>query len=106
MGPFTSLCRRGKRLRHDPEYPCCTFRGSVVALRVRDGSQLWKTYMTERAEGTGRNKRGTPQLGPSGVGDLVDANGRMPSRGVLDVTTGDDYSSPATETSDAVIART
>ena len=30
----------------DPEYPCCTFRGSVVALRIRDGAQLWKTYMT------------------------------------------------------------
>jgi len=30
----------------DPEYPCCTFRGSVAALRIRDGKQLWKTYMT------------------------------------------------------------
>ena len=28
----------------NPEYPCCSFRGSAVALRIRDGSQIWKTY--------------------------------------------------------------
>ena len=27
-----------------PTYPCCTFRGSVVALNARTGSILWKTY--------------------------------------------------------------
>ena len=26
------------------DYHCCTSRGSVVALRVRDGSQVWKSY--------------------------------------------------------------
>jgi len=25
----------------NPDYPCCTFRGSVVALRIKDGSQVW-----------------------------------------------------------------
>ena len=87
----------------DPEYPCCTFRGSVVALRIRDGAQLWKTYMTAAPTQTGKNARGTPQFGPSGVGiwsaPTVDAK-----RGVLYVATGDNYSSPATDTSDAVIA--
>src|SRR5438874_1076406 len=28
----------------NPEYRCCTFRGSVTALRAKDGSQVWKTY--------------------------------------------------------------
>src|SRR5262249_35788327 len=28
----------------NPDYPCCTFRGSVVALRIRDGRQVWKSY--------------------------------------------------------------
>jgi polyvinyl alcohol dehydrogenase (cytochrome) len=27
----------------DPQYVCCTFRGSITALRVRDGSEVWKT---------------------------------------------------------------
>src|SRR6059036_3257319 len=32
------------------DYPCCTFRGSVVALRIKDGSQVWKTFaITEKA---------------------------------------------------------
>ena len=26
----------------DPTYSCCTFRGSIVALRIRDGEQVWK----------------------------------------------------------------
>ena len=33
----------------NPEYPCCTFRGSVTALRVRDGSVVWKTRTRCRA---------------------------------------------------------
>jgi polyvinyl alcohol dehydrogenase (cytochrome) len=87
----------------DPEYPCCTFRGSVVALRIRDGARLWKTYMTKAPTETGKNARGIAQFGPSGVGiwsaPTVDAK-----RGVLYVATGDNYSSPATDTSDAVMA--
>ena len=27
-----------------PGYVCCTFRGSVVAYRIKDGTQVWKTY--------------------------------------------------------------
>ena len=26
----------------DTTYACCTFRGSVVALRIKDGKQIWK----------------------------------------------------------------
>jgi polyvinyl alcohol dehydrogenase (cytochrome) len=87
----------------DPEYACCTFRGSVVALRLKDGSQLWKTYMTDVPKETGKNGRGAPLLGPSGAAiwatPTVDAG-----RGLLYVTTGDNYTEPVTTTSDAVIA--
>ncbi len=87
----------------DPEYACCTFRGSVVALRIRDGKQLWKTYMTGVPVENGKAARGTPSFGPSGVGvwstPTVD-----PKRNVLYITTGDNYSAPNTDTSDAVIA--
>ncbi len=87
----------------DPEYPCCTFRGSVVALRIRDGKQLWKTWMTGVPVETGKSPRGTPTFGPSGVGvwstPTVDAK-----RNLLYVGTGDNYTEPATDTSDAVLA--
>lgn len=81
------------------DYPCCTFRGSVTALRIKDGGEIWKTYMiAEKSKQTGKN-----QWGPSGAGvwgtPTVDTR-----RGLLYVTTGDNYSPPATPMSDAVVA--
>ncbi len=87
----------------NPQYVCCTFRGSVTALRVRDGSMVWKTYMVDPPAKRGVNSKGTDQFGPSGAGiwsaPTVDAR-----RGLLYVATGDNYSSPATTTSDALVA--
>lgn len=86
-----------------PDYACCTFRGSVVALRIADGRRLWQTWMTDVPVARGRSARGTPEYGPSGVGiwsrPTIDA-----ARGLLYVGTGDNYSAPATTTSDAVVA--
>jgi polyvinyl alcohol dehydrogenase (cytochrome) len=87
----------------DAQYPCCTFRGNLTALRVRDGSMVWKSFMVDPPVKTGVTKLGTATYGPSGAGiwsaATVDAK-----RGVLYVTTGDNYSHPATKTSDAVVA--
>jgi polyvinyl alcohol dehydrogenase (cytochrome) len=87
----------------DPAYPCCTFRGSVTAVRILDGSVLWKTYLVDRPVKTGTMPNGTDTFGPSGAGvwsaPTVDA-----ARGLLYVATGDNYSRPATATSDAIVA--
>lgn len=87
----------------DPNYSCCTFRGSLSALRVRDGSLVWKTYTIDPPQKTGANNVGVPQWGPSGASiwssPTVDAK-----RGWLYVTTGDNYSDPASSTSDAILA--
>jgi polyvinyl alcohol dehydrogenase (cytochrome) len=87
----------------DPQYSCCTFRGSVTALRVQDGSLVWKTYTVDQPQKTGTNSVGVTQWGPSGApvwsAPTIDAK-----RGLLYVTTGDNYSVPATSTSDAVMA--
>ena len=87
----------------DPGYRCCTFRGSIVALSIRDGKQVWKTYLVPEPKQTGTTRRGTPQLGPSGVGVWA-APTLDPGRGVMYVATGDNYSSPATSMSDAIVA--
>ncbi|HEX4595061.1 MAG TPA: PQQ-binding-like beta-propeller repeat protein [Bryobacteraceae bacterium] len=87
----------------NPDYSCCTFRGSVIALRIADGKQLWKTYMVDPPQQTGKNARGIPTMGPSGVG-VWSAPTVDQKRGVLYVTTGDNYSGPATELSDGVVA--
>jgi polyvinyl alcohol dehydrogenase (cytochrome) len=87
----------------DPAYPCCTFRGSVTAVRVRDGAVMWKTYLVDPPKKTGTTTVGTATLGPSGAGvwstPTID-----PARRLLYVTSGDNYSHPATATSDAILA--
>ncbi len=88
----------------DPHYECCTFRGSITALRVSNGSQVWKTYLVDPPKKTGRvNSAGAAQWGPSGApvwsAPTLDAR-----RGLLYITTGDNYSAPTTGTSDAVMA--
>jgi polyvinyl alcohol dehydrogenase (cytochrome) len=87
----------------DATYACCTFRGSVVALRIRDGKQLWKTWMTDVPKERGTNSRGAKIFGPSGVAvwsrPTVDAK-----RNLLFIATGDNYSEPDTDLSDAVLA--
>jgi polyvinyl alcohol dehydrogenase (cytochrome) len=85
-------------------YACCTFRGSVAALRVRDGSQVWKTYLIpERAKLTGKTSVGAERWGPSGAA-IWSSPTLDVKRGRLYVTTGDNYSSPATAMSDAIVA--
>ena len=87
----------------DPQYACCTFRGSVTALRVRDGSVIWKTYTVDPPQKTGTNSAGAAQWGPSGA-PIWSAPTVDTKRGLLYVATGDNYSVPATSTSDAVMA--
>ena len=87
----------------DPNYQCCTFRGSITAMRARDGAVVWKTFLVDPPKQTGKTATGTPTFGPSGVGvwarPTVDAK-----RGLLYITTGDNYSHPATSMSDAIVA--
>jgi polyvinyl alcohol dehydrogenase (cytochrome) len=88
----------------DPAYRCCTFRGSVVAYDAASGEQLWQTFTIEQASTfIGKNSAGTDNYGPSGApiwnSPAIDAD-----RGQLYVGTGENYSSPATLTSDAIFA--
>lgn len=87
-----------------PSYECCTFRGSVLAYDVRSGERLWKSHViTDEPKPTKKLTTGVQLYGPSGAAiwsqPTVDTQ-----RGVLYVTTGDSYSSPAAATSDAVVA--
>jgi polyvinyl alcohol dehydrogenase (cytochrome) len=87
----------------NPAYECCTFRGSVVAYRIEDGAQLWKSWLvTEEQQRIGETDTGVPIRGPSGVGvwsaPTVDRR-----RGLIYVTTGNNYTGQ-TALSDAVVA--
>jgi polyvinyl alcohol dehydrogenase (cytochrome) len=87
----------------DPAYRCCTFRGSVSALRIGDGSVLWKRWLVDPPQKTGVTAAGTDHFGPSGVG-VWSAPTLDPARGLLYIATGDNYTHPATADSDAILA--
>lgn len=88
----------------DLRYPCCQFRGSIVALDRETGQQVWKTYMIDRpAKPTVKNSIGTQLFGPSGAAvwntPTIDSD-----RNTLYVGTGNNFSPPATDASDAIVA--
>jgi len=90
--------------RRRPEYECCTFRGSVVALDAATGKKIWQSYMaTETPAVVGKTKDGHNILAPSGMAiwsaPTIDADKKR-----IYVGTGDNYSDPPTKTSDAVVA--
>lgn len=73
-------------------------------LEDATGKQIWKTYtIAEEAQPTKKNKAGTQMWGPSGApiwaSPAIDVR-----RNAIYVTTGDNYSDPATMTSDAFVA--
>ena len=87
-----------------PTYPCCTFRGSVVAYDASSGEQLWKTYtIATEPKPTRTTSTGLQLYGPAG-GAVWAAPAIDEERGVLYVTTGNQYSAPADEGTEAVIA--
>ncbi|QTD57454.1 outer membrane protein assembly factor BamB family protein [Parasphingorhabdus cellanae] len=88
---------------YSPEYECCTFRGGVLALDARTGETRWRFYTTAKPEKTGTNSVGRDRFGPSGAPiwstPTVDRK-----RNLIYVGTGENYSSPANDMSDAIIA--
>jgi polyvinyl alcohol dehydrogenase (cytochrome) len=87
-----------------PSYECCTFRGSLVALNARTGERIWKSYTIVQAPQPTKVSKSKAQLrGPSGA-SIWSAPTLDEERDVIYVATGNNYSDPPTETSDAVLA--
>lgn len=101
---YVSVASFEEVLAASPNYPCCTFRGSISALDAQTGKSIWRTFtINEPAKEQSSTKSGAKILGPSGAG-IWSSPTIDPERGVLYVTTGDNYSDPPSGTSDAVLA--
>ncbi len=97
----TSSYEEGGRL---PGYPCCTFRGSVVALDARTGDVVWKAYtIADEPRLLRAYADGTELRGPAG-GAIWSAPTIDVKRGALYVASGNAYSGPAPTTTDAILA--
>ena len=87
-----------------PSYECCTFRGSLVALNATTGKRIWKTYTVAQAPKPTTLSKSKAQLyGPSGA-SVWSAPTFDEKRDVIYIATGNNYSDPPTESSDAVLA--
>jgi polyvinyl alcohol dehydrogenase (cytochrome) len=88
----------------NPEYECCTSSGEVIALEVASGVEVWRhRAIREEPREVGTNAAGARTFAPSGApvwsSPTVDVQ-----RGLLYVGTGENYTRPSTEYSDAILA--
>jgi polyvinyl alcohol dehydrogenase (cytochrome) len=83
---YVGVSSNEENLATHPDYPCCTFRGSIVALNADNGHMLWKTFdMPENGGHPGGYSGGAIWQPPA-----ID-----PERGSLFIGTGNNYSAPA-----------
>ncbi|MCY4600733.1 MAG: PQQ-binding-like beta-propeller repeat protein [Acidobacteria bacterium] len=88
----------------NPEYACCTFRGSVSALDVATGRVEWKTYtIADEPRPRGESTAGVTLYGPSGNA-IWSAPTIDPERRLVYAATGNGYSDPPQPTGNAVLA--
>ena len=102
---YVPLASREEAAGGGPDYPCCTFRGSIVALDADTGKQVWKTYIiSDEPKPTKKNSRGVQLYAPSGAG-IWDTPTIDEARGVMYIGTGDAYSRPVSSmNTDAIMA--
>src|SRR5712672_2063621 len=83
---YVGVSSSEESLALDPAYPCCSFRGSVVALDEKNGAMLWKTFdMPDNGRQPGGYSGGAVWQPPA-----ID-----PKRRTLFVGTGNNYTAPA-----------
>jgi len=83
---YVGVSSSEETLALDPAYPCCSFRGSIVALDAKNGALLWKTFdMPDNGGRPGGYSGGAVWQPPA-----ID-----PRRGTLFIGTGNNYTAPA-----------
>ena len=101
---FVPLSSGEEVVAMQPDYACCKFRGSVIALDVRTGKKRWQTYMIDEVLHTTRkNANGVLLQGPAGAPVWASPTADE-KRGLLYVVTGDSYTDVPTRGSDAIFA--
>jgi len=89
-----------------PDYGCCTFRGSLSSLNIATGKVVWRTYMIPaEPKPRGKSSMGVALYGPAGV-SIWSAPTIDTQRGRIYVATGNTYAGAAAPSSDAVVALT
>ena len=85
-------------------YPCCTFRGSLVALDASTGKILWRTYPIQQApQPFKKTSPGVQMYGPAGAA-IWSAPTIDVARKLIYVGTGDSFTDVPTTATDSIVA--
>ena len=82
---YIGVSSNEETLATNPAYPCCSFRGSVVALDAKSGVMLWKTFDMPDNNGETNQYSGGAVWQPPAID---------PKRGTLFIGTGNNYTVP------------
>src|SRR5258705_5648113 len=82
---YVGVSSNEEGLATNPTYPCCTFRGSMVALDVVTGRILWKTFTVPDNQGLTNLYSGNAIWSPPAID---------PRRGSLYIGVGNNYTVP------------
>ncbi len=100
---YMALSNREASQAANDSFECCRTHGGVIAMDALTGERIWVYHTMEGAILQGVNAIGVPRWGPSGA--PIWANPTIDvKRNALIVTTGENFSLPATVTSDAIIS--
>jgi polyvinyl alcohol dehydrogenase (cytochrome) len=100
---YVPIASQEENAGSQPDYPCCTFRGNVVALDAENGTEIWRSFTVSEAKPTRRSDKGIQYYGPSGATVWSSPTLDL-KRNLLYVATGNGYSDPPVNTADAVVA--
>lgn len=78
---YTGVASLEEGAAANPQYPCCSFRGSAIAINAKNGKVIWKRYTAPQGYS------GAGVWGSSVVPDLL--------RGLVYITTGNNYTTPS-----------
>jgi polyvinyl alcohol dehydrogenase (cytochrome) len=88
----------------NPDYPCCTSRGSVVALDANNGEQIWKAWVVPgEPKPYATQANGVSVYKPAG-GAVWNSPTVDPVRNAVYFGTGDATTAPSPKTTDGVMA--
>ena len=87
----------------DPDYPCCTFRGSVTAVDALTGKMIWKGYAISEEPHQARPGESHAKFTPAGAA-IWDSPTIDVKLSRIYVGTGDAYVDPAPQGTDAIMA--
>jgi outer membrane protein assembly factor BamB len=84
----------------NPSYPCCSTRGSLALVDPKNGAIVWQTYTVAEP---GSIPDGQGGVGPSGA-SIWSTPTFDDELNLIYATTGNNFSEPTTDTSDAILA--